>query len=119
MSQQVSPPDQHGFCSFGPSVDVTREAVKNAKYIIGQFNPKIPRTFGDGVIHQSHLDAVVEVDDELFQRSPSRGNPVEDKIGKLIADNLVEDGATLQMGTRFSFNVHKAEFSSVVSFRYW
>ena len=79
-------------------MDVTREAVKNAKYIIGQFNPKIPRTFGDGIIHQSHLDAVVEVDIELFQRLPSRGNPVEEEIGKLIAENLVDNGATLQMG---------------------
>ncbi len=94
----MSPPDQHGFCSLGPSVDVTRSAVKNAKYIIGQVNPKIPRTFGDGTIHVSHLDCVVDVDEELPHRPPAKINPIESAIGRLIAENLVENGATLQMG---------------------
>lgn len=101
MIFQVSPPDQHGFCSFGPSVDVTRSAVKNAKYIIGQVNPKIPRTFGDGTIHLSHLDCIVEVDEDLPHRPPSKASPIESAIGRLIAENLVDNGATLQMGNHF------------------
>lgn len=103
MEFQVSPPDQHGFCSFGPSVDVTRSAVKNAKYIIGQVNPKIPRTFGDGTIHLSHLDCVVEVDEDLTNRPPSKASPIENAIGRLIAENLVDNGATLQMGNFYFF----------------
>ena len=81
-------------------MDVTRSAVKNAKYIIGQVNPKIPRTFGDSMIHKSHLDCMVEVDEDLPERIPSQGNPVEKAIGTLIAENLVENGATLQMGKK-------------------
>ena len=96
--QQVSTPDEHGFCSFGPSVDVTRSAVKNAKYIIAQINAKIPRTFGDGMIHRSHIDCMVPVDQELPVRLPSRSNPTEKAIATIIADHLVENGATLQMG---------------------
>jgi acyl-CoA hydrolase len=84
-------------------VDVTRSAVKNAKYIIGQVNPKIPRTFGDGTIHVSHLDCIVNVDEELPMRYPAKSSPIEIAIGRLIADNLVENGATLQMGI-FSSN---------------
>lgn len=79
-------------------MDVTRSAVKNAKYIIGQVNPKIPRTFGDGTIHLSHLDCVVEVDEDLPDRPPSKASPIETAIGRLIAENLVDNGATLQMG---------------------
>ncbi|XP_046441896.1 4-hydroxybutyrate coenzyme A transferase-like [Daphnia pulex] len=108
----VSPPDQHGFCSFGPSVDVTRSAVKNAKYIIGQVNPKIPRTFGDGTIHVSHLDCIVNVDEELPMRYPAKSSPIEIAIGRLIADNLVENGATLQMGIG---NIPDAVLSSLKS----
>ncbi len=79
-------------------MDVTRSAVKNAKYIIGQVNPKIPRTFGDGTIHVSHLDCIVNVDEELPMRLPAKSSPIESAIGRLIADNLVDNGATLQMG---------------------
>ncbi|XP_064649750.1 4-hydroxybutyrate coenzyme A transferase-like [Lineus longissimus] len=95
---QVSPPDKHGFCTLGPSVDCTRAAIQNAKYIVGQVNPYLPRTFGDGVIHLSHFDAVVECEMPLPSGKPSVLTLEERKIGRFIADNLVQDGATLQMG---------------------
>lgn len=95
---QVSPPDEHGFCTLGPSVDTARAAIQNARYIIGQVNKFMPRTFGDGVIHVSHFDAMVKADNPLPETHLTEATPVETKIGQLIADNLVQDGATLQMG---------------------
>lgn len=95
---QVSPPDNHGFCTLGPSVDCTRAAIQNAKHIIAQVNPNMPRTFGDGVVHMSHLDAMIHVNEELGQVKDHKADAVEDMIGKYIAEGLVQDGATLQMG---------------------
>ncbi|XP_076365197.1 succinyl-CoA:acetate/propanoyl-CoA:succinate CoA transferase-like [Tachypleus tridentatus] len=95
---QVTPPDNHGYCSLGSSVDCTRAAVQHSKVIIGQVNPRLPRTFGDGLIHKSHFDALVEGQLELPELKPPKLTDVEVTIGKLIADNLVVDGATLQMG---------------------
>lgn len=94
----MSPPDKHGFCSLGPSVDCTRAAIQNAKHIIAQVNPKMPRTFGDGILHMSHCDAMVESETDLPELPNHKPSSVEEKIGSLIADNLVQDGATLQMG---------------------
>lgn len=95
----VSPPDQHGYCSLGTSVDCVRAALSNTKIIIAQVNKRMPRTFGDGIIHQSHFDFAVNVDSPLPQghhnKEPSEN---ETRIGNLIAENLVENGATLQMG---------------------
>ncbi|KAK4321638.1 hypothetical protein Pmani_007585 [Petrolisthes manimaculis] len=95
---QVSPPDKHGFCSLGTSVDCARAAVQNAKHIIGQVNPCMPRTFGDGLIHKSHFDAMVDGLANLPEHKPRPRSDVENKIGSLIAENLVVNGATLQMG---------------------
>ncbi|XP_041985194.1 4-hydroxybutyrate coenzyme A transferase [Aricia agestis] len=95
---QVSPPDQHGYCSLGTSVDCVRAALVNSKVIIAQINPHMPRTFGDAIIHISHVDYAVEDHTPLAEHGAKPGNPDEAKIGQLIADNLVEDGATLQMG---------------------
>ncbi|MDX2286443.1 MAG: acetyl-CoA hydrolase/transferase C-terminal domain-containing protein [Bacteroidia bacterium] len=94
---QVSPPDQHGYCSMGCSVDVALSAVQTARYVIAQVNPNTPRTLGDGVIPYSRLDAVVEVHEPLVEYPARPLTPVEQKIGAFVAD-LVEDGATLQMG---------------------
>lgn len=94
----VSPPDQHGYCSLGTSVDCVRAGLIHSKRIIAQINCKMPRTFGDGIIHSSHFDAAIEVDTPLPQHGGKDPTEVETKIGKLIAENLVEDGATLQMG---------------------
>lgn len=95
---QVSPPDSHGFCSLGPSVDVARSAVQSAKYIIAQVNANQPRTFGDGIVHISHLDAMVEATHPLPELKKKVISDVEEKIGNFIATKLVDDGATLQMG---------------------
>ncbi|EDW39298.1 GL13487 [Drosophila persimilis] len=94
----VSPPDNHGYCSLGTSVDCVRAALLNSKMIVAQINPKMPRTFGDAIIHKSHFDFAVEVNDNLPQHGTGKISAVEQKIGKLIAENLVKDGATLQMG---------------------
>jgi acyl-CoA hydrolase len=94
----VSPPDQHGFCSLGLSVDVALSAVKHAKKIIAQVNPNMPRTHGDGFIHVSRIDAMVECTDPLPQvRYGDRISESERAIGKEIAA-LVEDRSTLQLG---------------------
>nr|XP_006812038.1 PREDICTED: uncharacterized protein LOC100372560 [Saccoglossus kowalevskii] len=94
----VSRPDDHGFCTLGPSVDCTRAAIQNAKHIIGLVNPKMPRTFGDGIIHKSHFDALVEDEFDLPEKPRHVLTDEEKSIGRYIAENLVEDGATLQMG---------------------
>lgn len=94
----VSPPDNHGYCTLGTSVDCVRAALENSKVIIAQVNKQMPRTFGDGIIHQSHFDYAVNVDIPLPEHGGHAMSDVETKIGQLIAENLVEDGATLQMG---------------------
>lgn len=94
----LSPPDKHGFCSLGTSVDVAKSAVKHAKKVIAQINPNMPRTHGDGFIHVSRLDAAIEVNDLLPQVDyKSRSSEVENNIGSRIAE-LIEDRSTLQMG---------------------
>jgi acyl-CoA hydrolase len=94
----VSPPDKHGFCSLGVSVDVARSAVRNAKKVIAQVNPNMPRTHGEGHVHISRFDALVEVNDPLPEVDYStKITAAESKIGTLVAE-LVGDGATLQMG---------------------
>ena len=94
---QVSPPDRHGFCSLGVSVDVSRAAVQMAKHVIAQINPNMPRTHGDGLIHISHIDSAVVVDDPLPEIPPGEPTAGERAIGRFCAE-LIEDGATLQMG---------------------
>ena len=94
---QVSPPDKHGFCSLGVSVDASRAAVNNAKMVIAQLNPNMPRTHGDGIIHQNEIDFAVEVDDPLPEHAPAELSDVELEIGRYCAE-LVDDGAALQMG---------------------
>ncbi|XP_013409947.1 uncharacterized protein LOC106173377 [Lingula anatina] len=94
----VSSPDQHGFCTLGPSVDCSRAAIQNARYIVGLVNPNMPRTFGDGMVHLSHFDAVVQGDLPLPQMKHGVPTEVEKQIGRIIATNLIQDGATLQMG---------------------
>uniref|UniRef100_A0A069DUF7 Putative acetyl-coa hydrolase n=1 Tax=Panstrongylus megistus TaxID=65343 RepID=A0A069DUF7_9HEMI len=94
----VSPPDNHGFCSLGTSVDCVRAGLTYSKIIIAQVNECMPRTFGDGIIHQSHFDYAVRVNTPLPQHGGGKSSPEEEKIGQLIAENLIEDGATLQMG---------------------
>lgn len=94
---QVSPPDKHGYCSLGVSVDITLPAIQTAKKVIAQINPQVPRTHGDGIIHIDRIDAAIEVNEPIHQTSISSPSEIELQIGKHVA-GLVEDGATLQMG---------------------
>ncbi|MDT0293606.1 acetyl-CoA hydrolase/transferase family protein [Mesonia ostreae] len=93
----VSPPDAHGFCSLGTSVDVTLPAIEKAKVVIAQVNPNVPRTHGDGIIHISKIDCAVEVDTPMRTAHQQALSEIETQIGKNVAE-LIEDGATLQMG---------------------
>ena len=95
---QVSPPDEHGYCTLGVSVDVSVSAVRNAKKIIALVNPRMPRVHGDGFIHISRFAAVVWEESSLFEVNYSNGSDAAaEQIGKYVAE-LVEDGSTLQMG---------------------
>lgn len=95
---QVSPPDNHGYCSMGVSVDIARSAVNTAKHIVALINPNVPRTHGDGLIHSSRFDSMVYCEEPLYE--VNFGNKVtsaETKIGEYIA-GLIEDRSTIQMG---------------------
>ena len=94
---QLSPPDKHGFCSLGVAVDIARAAVDTAKRVIAQINPNMPRTLGDALVHVDELDAVVRVDEPIGEAPIPEMTDVEIAIGRNVAE-LVEDGATLQMG---------------------
>jgi hypothetical protein len=94
----VSPPDEHGYCSLGTSVDVSRAALQSAKTIVAFVNKQMPRTYGDGIIHKCHFNYVVYGDEPLHALPETSDlSPVEVAIGKHIAENLVEDGSTLQL----------------------
>lgn len=95
---QVSPPDSHGYCSLGVSVDIARSAVNTAKYVIAQVNPKMPRTHGDGHIHVSSFTHMVYHEEDLPEVDYGINTTANElAIGKYIA-GLIEDGSTLQLG---------------------
>lgn len=95
---QVSPPDRHGYCSLGVSVDVSRSAIHHARHVIAQVNPRVPRTHGDGLIHISRIHALVACDEPLQEASFGvQAGAAEKKIGEYIA-TIIEDRSTLQMG---------------------
>lgn len=95
---QVSAPDQHGYCTLGTSVDVAKAAMDNAKKVIAQVNPNMPRTHGDGFIHTSKLDAMVWHESDLPEVDySSKANDVIVAISKNVT-SLIEDGSTLQLG---------------------
>jgi len=93
----VSLPDAHGYCSLGVSVEASVAAIEMAGLVIAQVNPQMPRTFGDGVIHVSQIDYMVEVDLPIFSHEMEAVTPEEAQIGAYIA-SLIEDKSTLQMG---------------------
>ena len=93
----VSPPDSHGYCSLGVSVEATLAAIESSKTVIAQVNPQMPRTFGDGFLHISEIDYLVEVNSPIYVHEMRESSPLEDKIGNYIA-SLIEDESTLQMG---------------------
>jgi 4-hydroxybutyrate CoA-transferase len=94
---QVSPPDEHGYCSLGPSVDYTLQAISSAKIVMAQVNPQTPFTYGEGIVHISAFDHIVEADSPIYEIQPPRIGDIEKAIGEHCAA-LVEDGSTLQLG---------------------
>ena len=94
---QVAPPDEHGYCSFGVSVDVARPAAGLAKYVVAEVNRQMPRTLGESTIHVSEIDAAIETDRWIYQHPRKAPNEVQQRIGAHVA-TLVDDGATLQLG---------------------
>ena len=93
----VSPPDTHGYCSLGVSVEATLAAIQNAKTVIAQVNPQMPRTFGDGILHVSEIDFLVEVNVPIHGHEMEPISVLEVRIGSHIA-SLIDDKSTLQMG---------------------
>ncbi len=93
----LSPPDEHGFMSYGAEVLSSKAAAENAKIVIAQVNEKMPRILGDSFIHASRVHKVVEMSADLPELQKKPFSDVEQKIGGYIAD-LIEDGATLQLG---------------------
>lgn len=93
----MTPPDEHGFCSLGTSVDAMLTAIRNATTVIAQFNKAMPRTLGDSFVHVSTIDFGVEVDQPPYEYTPGDIGEVEKRIGAYVAD-LICDEATLQMG---------------------
>lgn len=94
---KVSPPDQHGYCSLGVSVDVSLEAIQTARLIIAEINENVPRVHGDGFIHISQIDKAIASTDRMHEMHPKTLSEEEKMIGKHIS-HLIEDGSTLQMG---------------------
>jgi len=95
---QISPPDRFGFGSLGVSVDVTKPAIQNARTVIAQVNPRMPRTYGDGIVHVDDIDYLVPHEEPLVET----GAPVPDaNVARRIAlfvSELIDDGSTLQVG---------------------
>jgi acetyl-CoA hydrolase len=93
----LSPPDEHGFCSFGVEGGTTKPAAEAARIIIAEINPRMPRTLGDSFIHVSRLHSIVEVDYPLPEAPQGGTADVFMQVGQHIAE-MIPDGATLQMG---------------------
>jgi acyl-CoA hydrolase/GNAT superfamily N-acetyltransferase len=95
---QVSPPDRFGFCSLGVSVDITRAGMEAASLVIAQVNPRMPRTWGDSIVHVDDIDYLVPYEEPLVEALPTVKDPeAAARIGYYVSQ-LVEDGATLQIG---------------------
>ncbi len=93
----VSPPDARGYCSLGPSIEVAREAITQAKTVIALVNPKVPTTQGYSFIHKNRIDYFVEIDRPLYTVPESKENEITKKISSHITE-LIEDGSCLQVG---------------------
>jgi 4-hydroxybutyrate CoA-transferase len=94
---QLSPPDRHGNCTLGTSVDCAKAAAESAKIIIAEINERMPRTLGNSVVKFDRISAFVHTDRPLAEHVHSKSSAVESQIGEIIAD-LIEDGSTLQCG---------------------
>lgn len=94
---QVSPPDEHGFCSYGVSVDIVKAAAENSPYVIAQINSFMPRTLGDSFIHVSQIDVLVEHNEPLLEMERPNISDKAKSIGNYVAV-LVENGSTIRAG---------------------
>ncbi len=94
---QVSPPDHHGSCSLGVSVDIVKAAAESAAVVVAQVNPQMPRVLGDSFIHVDDIDYAVEFDEPLLELPVHPPTDISEKIGVYIAD-LIDDGSTIQIG---------------------
>ena len=94
---QLSPPDRHGFCTLGTSVDAARSAVDSARMVIAEINDQMPRTYGNTAVRFDRITAFIHTDRPLIEHPTSPETSVEARMGELIAD-IIEDGATLQIG---------------------
>ncbi len=94
---QVSVPDKFGYVSLGTSVDATLAAVEKADTVIAIVNPNVPRAFGDAIFHINDIDLFVEDDSPLIAKEMGEISEMDRRIGRFVAE-LVDDGATLQMG---------------------
>ncbi len=95
---QVSPPDQFGYCSLGISVDITLAGLKSADMVIAQINPNMPRTWGDSLIHVDDIDYFVYYEEPLVEAIPSDKNKEVIERIAFYVNQLIDDGATLQIG---------------------
>ncbi len=93
----VTPPDEHGFCSYGVEVSTNSAAAKSAKLVIAELNPRMPRTLGDAFIHISRIHKIVPVDYPIFETKMGTPSELSMRIGRHVA-GLIEDGSTMQMG---------------------
>jgi acetyl-CoA hydrolase len=93
----LSPPDDHGFCSYGVEVGLTKTAAESARIVIAEVNDRMPRTLGDSFIHVSKLTHVVPVSYPLLEHRMGNATDLERRIGHFCA-SLIEDGSTIQMG---------------------
>jgi 4-hydroxybutyrate CoA-transferase len=120
---QLSPPDRHGFCSLGTSVDAARAAVDTARIVLAEINDQMPRTHGNTSVHIDRVHAFTRTNRALPTHDCAPPTDVEERIGELVA-GLVEDGATLQtgigaipdavlarLGNRLELGVHTEMFS--------
>ena len=107
---QVSPPDKFGFCSIGVSVEASKSAIRNAKYVIAKVNEQMPRTYGDALIHIDEIDFLVEHNAPIFSLNLTQPNAIETQIARHIVP-LIEDGSTLQLGIGNIPNATLAEMS--------
>ncbi|CAL8079567.1 unnamed protein product [Calicophoron daubneyi] len=94
----ITPPDKHGLCSLGPSLDVTRSAILNAKRIVAQSNDRLPWCRGEASVHISHVDVTKEGSMPCHIWPTAMPTPTQEKIGRIIAENLIDDGSTIQVG---------------------
>lgn len=94
---QLSPPDHHGFCTLGTSVDTAKAAADSARMVVAEINEQMPRTHGNTVVSFDRITAFIHTDRPLLQHHGGEESDVEGRIGKIVSD-LVEDGSTLQMG---------------------